>query len=48
MIGCGDGSCQHVYHPSRLLVKLDCVTVTGVIVDATRGQSHHQTDGLRS
>ena len=47
MIGCGDGSWQHVYHPSRLLVKLDCVTVTGVIVDATAGQSHHQTDGVR-
>ena len=47
MIGCGDGLWQHVYHPSRLLVKQDCVTVTGVIVDATAGQSHHHADGMR-
>jgi hypothetical protein len=47
MIGCGDGLWQHVYNPSRLLVKQDCVTVTGVIVDATAGQSHHQADGVR-
>lgn len=47
MVGCGDGLWQHVYHPSRLLVKLDCVTVTGVIVDATASQSHHQPDGVR-
>jgi len=38
---------QHVYHPSRLLVKQDCVTVTGVIVDATAGQANHQADGMR-
>ena len=47
MVGCGDGLWQHVYHPSRLLVKQDCVTVTGVIVDATAGQSHHHADGMR-
>src|SRR5207244_6938808 len=47
MVGCGDGLWQHVYHPSRLLVKQDCVTVTGVIVDATAGQAHHQADGMR-
>jgi len=47
MVGCGDGMWQHVYHPSRLLVKQDCVTVTGVIVDATAGQSHHHSDGMR-
>ena len=47
MLGCGDGLWQHVYHPSRLLVKQDCVTVTGVIVDATAHQSHHQADGVR-
>src|SRR5438128_7806087 len=41
MVGCGDGLWQHVYHPARLLVKQDCVTVTGVRVDATAGQSHH-------
>jgi len=47
MVGCGDGLWQHVYHPSRLLVKQDCVTVTGVIVDATAGQANHQADGMR-
>ena len=34
-------------HPSRLLVKQDCVTVTGIIVDATANQSHPQADGVR-
>jgi len=47
MVGCGDGRWQHVYHPSRLLVKQDCMTVTGTIVDATASQSHHQADGMR-
>jgi hypothetical protein len=47
MVGCGDELWQHVYHPSRLLVKQDCVTVTGVVVDATANQSHHQADGVR-
>ena len=47
MVGCGDRLWQHVYNPSRLLVKQDCVTVTGVIVDATASQSHHQPDGVR-
>ena len=48
MVGCGDGWWQHVYHPSRLLVKQDCVTITGVIVDATAGQAHHHADGMRT
>lgn len=47
MVGCGDGLWEHVYHPSRLLVLQDCLTVTGVIVDATANQSHHQADGVR-
>jgi uncharacterized protein YraI len=47
MVGCGDGLWQHVYNPSRLLVRQDCVTVTGVIADATASQSHHQADGVR-
>ena len=47
MVGCGDGLWQHVYHPSRLLVLQDCVTVTGVIVDATANQPQHQADGAR-
>jgi hypothetical protein len=47
MVGCGDGRWQHVYHPTRLVVKQDCLTVTGTIVDATATQSHHQPDGVR-
>jgi hypothetical protein len=47
MVGCGDSLWQHVYHPSRLLVQQDCVTVTGVIVDATAGQVHPEPDGVR-
>jgi hypothetical protein len=47
MVGCGDGRWQHVYNPTRLVVKQDCLTVTGVIVDATATQSHHQPDGVR-
>ena len=47
MVGCGDSLWQHVYHPSRLLVQQDCVTVTGVLVDATAGEPHHQPDGVR-
>ena len=47
MVGCGDGLWEHVYHPARLLVRQDCVTVTGVIVDATANQSRHESDGTR-
>lgn len=47
MVGCGDSLWQHVYHPTRLLVLQDCVTVTGTIVDATASLSHHQPDGVR-
>ncbi len=47
MVGCGDGLWAHVYHPARLLVLQDCVTVTGTIVDATASLSHHQPDGVR-
>ncbi len=47
MVGCGDGRWQHVSNPSRLLVKQDCMTITGTIVDATASQSHHQADGMR-
>ncbi len=42
--GCGDGLWSHVYHPQRLLVKQECITVTGVIVDAT---ANRQPDGVR-
>jgi uncharacterized protein YraI len=44
--GCGDGLWKHVYNPQRLLVKQGCITVTGVIVDATATQSKHQPDGV--
>ena len=44
MVGCGDGRWQHVYHPTRLIVKQDCLTVTGTIMDATAGR---QADGMR-
>jgi len=47
--GCGDGLWQHVYHPNRLLVKQQCITVTGTIVDATAGREpdgvRHEADG---
>lgn len=45
--GCGDGLWKHVYHPTRLLIKQACITVTGVIVDATATQSTHHADGMR-
>ena len=47
MVGCGDSLWEHVYHPTRLLVKADCVTVTGILVDATAHQAHHRPDGVR-
>jgi hypothetical protein len=37
----------HVYNPSRLIVKQQCIEVTGIIVDATANQSKHQKDGTR-
>jgi uncharacterized protein YraI len=44
LAGCGDGLWRHVYNPQRLLVKQQCVTVRGTIVDATNGR---QSDGAR-
>jgi hypothetical protein len=44
---CKDSLWQHVYHPDRLVVKGKCVTVKGVIVDATANQSKHHADGMR-
>jgi Bacterial SH3 domain len=47
--GCGDGLWQHVYHPARLLVINECVSVRGTIVDATNGRTvdgaRHEADG---
>jgi hypothetical protein len=34
----------HVYHPQRLVVKQQCIAVTGTIVDATHGK---RRDGVR-
>jgi len=41
---CESALWTHVYHPTRLLVKSACVTVTGILVDATSGR---QGDGVR-
>jgi hypothetical protein len=35
------------YHPTRLVVKQDCLTVTDTVVDATAPPSQHQPDGMR-
>ena len=48
--GACDGTLwNHVYHPTRLIVKSACVTVTGTIVDATAGTKpdgvRHEADG---
>jgi len=41
---CDPSIWSHVYHPQRLIVKQQCVAVTGTIVDATAGK---QSDGVR-
>src|ERR1700730_1156903 len=47
--GCCDGLWKHVYHPERLIIHQQCVTVTGTIVDATNGNrldgDRHERDG---
>jgi hypothetical protein len=42
--GCDSSLQSHVYHPTRLIVDLQCITVTGTIVDATAGK---EPDGVR-
>jgi hypothetical protein len=46
---CDDTLWQHVYHPTRLIVKQQCITVSGTIVDATNGREpdgvRHEADG---
>lgn len=37
----------HVYNPTRLIVKQECVAITGTIVDATANQSKKEPDGVR-
>jgi hypothetical protein len=44
---CDPSISVHVYHPNRLILKQECIAVTGTIVDATATQSKHQTDGTR-
>ncbi len=44
---CDASLSTHVYHPKRLIVKQDCIAVTGTIVDATASQSTHHADGTR-
>lgn len=44
---CDDSLRDHVYNPQRLIVKQQCVAVTGTIVDATTNQSKHEIDGVR-
>ena len=43
------GPLPPVYHPSRLVIKQQCITVTGTIVDATNGKEtdavRHEADG---
>ena len=41
---CDPGLWNHVYHPLRLIVKQQCLAVTGTIVDATAGK---KSDGVR-
>ncbi len=46
---CDETLWSHVYHPTRLVVKQPCTTVTGTIVDATNGREpdgvRHEADG---
>jgi hypothetical protein len=44
---CDSSISAHVYHPNRLILKQECIAVTGTIVDATATQSKHQADGTR-
>jgi SH3 domain-containing protein len=41
---CDPSLWNHVYHPLRLIVKQQCIAVTGTIVDATAGK---KSDGVR-
>jgi Bacterial SH3 domain len=47
--GCDSTLWNHVYHPTRLIIRTACVTVTGTIVDATSGKEpdgvRHEADG---
>lgn len=45
--GCDPSIPAHVYHPNRLILKRECVSVTGTIVDATANQTKKEPDGVR-
>ena len=46
---CDKTLAKHVYNPQRLVTKAPCVTLTGVIVDASHGKNkdgcRHEADG---
>jgi Bacterial SH3 domain len=44
---CDSSLSTHVYHPNRLIVKQECIAVTGTIVDATATQTTKEPDGTR-
>jgi uncharacterized protein YraI len=44
---CDSTISAHVYHPKRLIVKQECIAVTGTIVDATATETNKQLDGTR-
>jgi uncharacterized protein YraI len=44
---CDSSLSAHVYHPNRLIVKQECIAVTGTIVDATATETQKQLDGTR-
>ena len=44
---CDPTIAAHVYHPRRLIVRQECISVTGTIVDATATQTKKELDGTR-
>jgi hypothetical protein len=44
---CDTSILSHVYHPARLIVKQECIAVTGTIVDATAPLKRKRPDGVR-
>ena len=45
--GCDATITAHVYHPNRLIMKQECLAVTGIIVDATATEKIKEPDGVR-
>ena len=44
---CDPNLWKHVYHSSRLIVRQQCIEVTGTIVDATANERVKRPDGVR-